>query len=72
MDNFKEFIKKEKYLLIMWDGCEKHTNTYSSLRNLSSDISIDYSTISKKLKDIDSFFIEINQCFYYIQKLLNN
>jgi hypothetical protein len=72
MDEFQQYIEKQKYLLIMCDGNTNHCNTYNSLRTLSRDIDIDYSTISKKLKNSNSFYLSINDCYYFIQKLLNS
>lgn len=45
---FAESLKKYKYLCI---GSDTTCNVYTSLRNISSDIDVDYSTISKKMKD---------------------
>ena len=68
MEELQKYVNKVKYLVIN-DNIPK---LYSSLRNISCEIKIDYSTISKKLKENN------NQCFcisketkkfYFIKKL---
>jgi len=48
MDNFKELITHYKYLVL---GNDNTCNCYRSLRDISTEIIVDYSTISKKLKE---------------------
>ena len=45
--DFVEHLKKHKYLCV---GSDTTCNVYTSLRNISSDIDVDYTTISKKMK----------------------
>lgn len=48
MDNFKGLIKNYKYLVL---GNDSTCNCYRSLRDISTEIVVDYTTISKKLKE---------------------
>ena len=43
-----DFVRSLKYLVVFPD---KKTQIYRSLRDISEDICVDYSTISKKLKN---------------------
>jgi hypothetical protein len=43
-----DFVRTLKYLVVFPD---KKTQIYRSLRDISEDICVDYSTISKKLKN---------------------
>jgi len=61
------YMKTLKYLVIFPD---KKTKIYTSLREISDDICIDYSTISKKLKGItgDIFISKGTDFIFWIQK----
>lgn len=48
MDEFTDLIKHYKYLVL---GNDNTCNCYRSLRDISNEIVVDYSTISKKLKE---------------------
>ena len=47
MDEFQKQIKELNYIVLSDDG---FCNAYTSLRTMSNEILVDYSTISKKLK----------------------
>ena len=51
------YIRTLKYLVVFPD---KKTQIYSSLRDISEDISIDYSTISKKIKNYQKIILVKN------------
>lgn len=68
MDYFKQYIEKQKYLLIMNNGETNYHETYESLRELSNDIAINYSTISKKLKNENFFYHYADGTNYFIYK----
>jgi len=67
MDELKKYIDKHKYLVINYDT----VNIYTSLRKISNDIEIDYTTISKKLKTQNECICNSKKTkkFYYIKKL---
>ena len=50
MDNLIEICNKYKYLTIDEDG---KSEVYTSLRQISQNINVDYPTISKRLKEND-------------------
>ena len=56
MDNFKGLIKNYKYLVL---GNDSTCNCYRSLRDISTEIVVDYTTISKKLKLIPRMMIQV-------------
>lgn len=62
------YVRKLKYLVVFPD---KKTQIYSSLRDISLDISIDYTTISKKLKNDtgDIFISKLTGFYFWIQKI---
>ncbi len=61
------YVRKLKYLVVFPD---KKTEIYSSLREISLDISVDYTTISKKLKDGGDIFVSQATGFiFWIQKI---
>lgn len=70
MDEFKNNIKEFNYLIINDDGI---SNMYSSLRSISNDINVDYSTISKKMKINNGEFCfcrsKLTKTNYYICKI---
>jgi len=67
-DKIMKYVRKLKYLVVFPD---KKTQIYSSLRDMSLDISIDYSTISKKLKNEtgDIFISKVTGFIFWIQKI---
>ena len=62
------YVRKLKYLVVFPD---EKTQIYSSLRDISLDISIDYTTISKKLKNDtgDIFISKLTGFYFWIQKI---
>ena len=48
MEDFSKLISGYKYLVL---GNDNTCNVFKSLRDISNDISVDYTTISKKLKE---------------------
>jgi hypothetical protein len=49
---------------------DKKTQIYGSLREISEDICVDYSTISKKLKNEGDIFIsKATDYIFWIQKI---
>jgi len=62
------FTRTLKYLVVYPD---KKTQIYNSLRDISRDICVDYSTISKKLKNEqgDIFISKANNFIFWIQKI---
>jgi hypothetical protein len=67
-DKMMNYTRTLKYLVVFPD---KKTQIYSSLRDMSLDISIDYSTISKKLKNEtgDIFISKGTDFIFWIQKI---
>ena len=63
-----DFVRSLKYLVVFPD---KKTQIYRSLRDISEDICVDYSTISKKLKnETGHVFISKGTDFiFWIQKI---
>ena len=47
MEDFQKSVEMYNYVVL---GSDSTCNAYSSLRNISNEINVDYSTISKKLK----------------------
>jgi hypothetical protein len=69
MISFSEMLQKYKYLVI-----NKHENCkmYASLRDISRDIGVDFTTISKKLKTNPEYCIcqaKITKESYCIRRL---
>ena len=61
------FVRSLKYLVVFPD---KKTQTYSSLRAISEDICVDYTTISKKLNNEGNVFVSKATGFiFWIQKI---
>ena len=61
------YVRTLKYLVVFPD---KKTQIYSSLRDISEDISVDYSTISKKLTTGGDIFTSKGSDFiFWIQKI---
>ena len=54
MVTFSEMLQKNKYLVIRENGS---CRLYASLRDISQDIGVDYTTISKKLKTNPDFCV---------------
>ena len=62
-----KFIKKNSYVVIFPD---RHIELYGNLRSLGKDISIDSSTISKKLSRGENYFIpKGGEFIFYITKI---
>ena len=63
-----DFVRALKYLVVFPD---KKTQIYRSLRDISEDICVDYSTISKKLKNEsgDVFISKGTDFIFWIQKI---
>jgi len=63
-----DFVRTLKYLVVFPD---KKTQIYRSLRDISEDICVDYSTISKKLKNEsgDVFISKGAGFIFWIQKI---
>lgn len=63
-----DFVRSLKYLVVFPD---KKTQIYRSLRDISEDICVDYSTISKKLKNEtgDVFISKGTDFIFWIQKI---
>jgi len=63
-----DFARTLKYLVVFPD---KKTQIYRSLRDISEDICVDYSTISKKLKNEtgDVFISKGTDFIFWIQKI---
>tara|TARA_B100001094_G_C18160253_1_gene788862 strand:- start:380 stop:631 length:252 start_codon:yes stop_codon:yes gene_type:complete len=68
--NMEQFIKKYKYLVIKADTS---VDVYQSLRRIQSDILVDASTISKKLKENNGDYCYVASkpmgYVFYIKKL---
>ena len=63
-----DFVRSLKYLVVFPD---KKTQIYRLLRDISEDICVDYSTISKKLKNEtgDVFISKGTEFIFWIQKI---
>ena len=67
VEEMKKFIKKNSYLLV---GPDKEIELFGNLRKLGEAISIDSSTISKKLSRGENYFIpKGGEFIFYIKKL---
>ena len=67
VEEMKKFIKKNSYLLVSPD---KKVELFGNLRKLGEAISIDRSTISKKLSRGENYFIpKGGEFIFYIKKL---
>ena len=70
MDEFQSQIQTLNYNVLSNDG---FCNAYTSLRTMSNEISVDYSTISKKLKVNNGEFCfcisKETKSIYYIKKI---
>ena len=70
MDDFKILVESYNYLVL---GSDTSCNVYSSLRNISNEICVDYSTISKKLSNNSNYCIvspkKSPNLYYYIKKI---
>jgi hypothetical protein len=64
----EDYIKKNNYMVIFPD---KKVELFSSLRKIQNAISIDSSTISKKLKEKDSNYFKAkgSDFIFFIKKL---
>ena len=64
----EDYIKKNSYMVIFPD---KKVELFSSLRKIQNAISIDSSTISKKLKEKDSNYFKAKggDFIFFIKKL---
>lgn len=65
---FESYMKVLNYLVIYPD---KEVRFYKSLRNISDEIYVDHTTISKKLKNEDTCYVisKLNNFMYYIKKM---
>ena len=65
---YERYVKTLNYLVIYPD---KSTKFFKSLRNISDDIYVDYSTISKKLSNSTSCYVtcRINDYMFFIKKM---
>ena len=67
VEEMKKFIKKNSYLLVSPD---KKVELFGNLRELGQAISIDSSTISKKLSRGENYFVpKGGEFIFYIKKL---
>tara|TARA_B100000886_G_C20060286_1_gene341438 strand:+ start:107 stop:328 length:222 start_codon:yes stop_codon:yes gene_type:complete len=72
MDHFQKNVELYNYIVL---GSDSTCNAYKSLRNIADDINVDYSTISKKLKNsLDKLKCFVSpkgnqENFYYIIKI---
>ena len=67
VEEMKKFVKKNSYLLISPD---QKVELFGNLRQLGQAISIDSSTISKKLSRGENYFIpKGGEFIFYIKKL---
>jgi len=71
LDSYKKFesyMKDLNYLVIYPD---KEVHFYKSLRNISDEIYVDHTTISKKLRNEDACYVisKLNNFMYYIKKM---
>ena len=48
MDEFVKYVESYNYMVL---GSDSSCNIYKSLRSISQEIEVDYSTISKKMKN---------------------
>ena len=66
-EEMKKFIKKNRYLLV---GADKKLELFGNLRELGQAISIDSSTISKKLSRGENYIVpKGGEFIFYIKKL---
>lgn len=67
MDELEKYIVDMKYMVTKLN----ETKLYNSLRNISNDIKVDFTTISKKLKDNNECFCKSKETktFYFIKKV---
>lgn len=65
-----EFVKSVDCYFYFVLGSDSSCNVYKSLREINDDIGVDYSTISKKLKDSNSCYVTPKgvDIYYYINK----
>ena len=69
MDEFQKQIETLHYIALSNDGT---CNTYSSLRTMATNIQVDFSTISKKLKSNDGICYctsKETRIIYYIKRI---
>ena len=66
-EKMKQYVNKHNYLVIFPDFSLK---LFRSLREIQSDISIDSSTISKKLANNEHYFMaKMTKYVFYIYKI---
>ena len=67
MDNFVKSVECYYYFVL---GSDSSCNVYKSLREIQDDINVDYSTISKKLKEDNTCFVtpKGSETHYFIKK----
>ena len=70
MDEFQKQIETLHYIALSNDGT---CNTYSSLRTMATNIQVDFSTISKKLKSNEGLYCYCTSkgtgTIYYIKRI---
>ncbi len=67
MNDFVKSVECYYYFVL---GSDSSCNVYKSLREIQDDICVDYSTISKKLKEDKTCFVtpKGSETHYYIKK----
>ena len=67
MDDFVKSVECYYYFVL---GSDSSCNVYKSLREIQDDINVDYSTISKKLKEDNTCFVtpKGSETHYFIKK----
>ena len=67
MDDFVKSVECYYYFVL---GSDSSCNGYKSLREIQDDINVDYSTISKKLKEDNTCFVtpKGSKTHYFIKK----
>tara|TARA_X000000368_G_C22461771_1_gene463719 strand:+ start:220 stop:471 length:252 start_codon:yes stop_codon:yes gene_type:complete len=67
-EDMQQYINKYKYLVVFPD---KRTELFKSLRDIQNAVSIDSSTISKKLNQGENMFTSKGNDFIFYIKQLN-
>lgn len=67
MDEFIKSVELYNYFVL---GSDSSCNVYKSLREIQDDINVDYSTISKKLKENNTCYVtpKSSDTNYFIKK----
>ena len=73
MDEFIKSVECYHYFVL---GSDSSCNVYKSLREMQDNIGVDYSTISKKLKENDNNCYVTpkgsSETYYYVKKFKEN